>query len=261
MTRGKTLAWLQFLGTAHGVTGLNGAYTAQTLPTKSITESRAVQIGRPELDALSGSSIGHRILVTPEVCRLSDDDWREPVAALPEALPLAAECADLVVWPHGPDDTASEAKAVLAEITRVLAPNGVLVLTFFNASGFWALRQKLFCTSPRLPTDTRASTVAGVKALLAAAGLTVEGGFYGVYGTASQKERTETTEKASNLLPTGLDLAGNRWWPTLSNVVILTARKKVSGMTLVGRAAFSKSAVAASVNPAVQQNASRKDVL
>ena len=81
------------------------------------------------------------------------------------------------------------------------------------------------------------------------------------YGTASQKERTETTEKASNLLPTGLDLAGNRWWPTLSNVVILTARKKVSGMTLVGRAAFSKSAVAASVNPAVQQNASRKDVL
>ena len=97
--------------------------------------------------------------------------------------------------------------------------------------------------------------------ILAAAGLTVEGGFYGVYGTASQKERTETTEKASNLLPTGLDLAGNRWWPTLSNVVILTARKKVSGMTLVGRAAFSKSAVAASVNPAVQQNASRKDVL
>ncbi|HAF65920.1 MAG TPA: hypothetical protein DCL09_08465 [Sutterella sp.] len=261
MTRGKTLAWLQFLGTAHGVTVLNWERAAYARSVKTVTGSRAVQIGRPELDALSGSSIGHRILVTPEVCRLSDDDWREPVAALPEALPLAAECADLVVWPHGPDDTASEAKAVLAEITRVLAPNGVLVLTFFNASGFWALRQKFFCTSPRLPTDTRASTVAGVKALLAAAGLTVEGGFYGVYGTASQKERTETTEKASNLLPTGLDLAGNRWWPTLSNVVILTARKKVSGMTLVGRAAFSKSAVAASVNPAVQQNASRKDVL
>ena len=140
MKRGKTLAWLQFLGTAHGVTVLNWERAAYARSVKTVTGSRAVQIGRPELDALSGSSIGHRILVTPEVCRLSDDDWREPVAALPEALPLAAECADLVVWPHGPDDTASEAKAVLAEITRVLAPNGVLVLTFFNASGFWALR-------------------------------------------------------------------------------------------------------------------------
>ena len=107
MTRGKTLAWLQFLGTAHGVTVLNWERAAYARSVKTVTGSRAVQIGRPELDALSGSSIGHRILVTPEVCRLSDDDWREPVAALPEALPLAAECADLVVWPHGPDDTAS----------------------------------------------------------------------------------------------------------------------------------------------------------
>ena len=204
MTRGKTLAWLQFLGTAHGVTVLNWERAAYARSVKTVTGSRAVQIGRPELDALSGSSIGHRILVTPEVCRLSDDDWREPVAALPEALPLAAECADLVVWPHGPDDTASEAKAVLAEITRVLAPNGVLVLTFFNASGFWALRQKLFCTSPRLPTDTRASTVAGVKALLAAAGLTVEGGFYGVYGTASQKSVPKPRKKPQTFCPRGL---------------------------------------------------------
>lgn len=88
MTRGKTLAWLQFLGTAHGVTVLNWERAAYARSVKTVTGSRAVQIGRPELDALSGSSIGHRILVTPEVCRLSDDDWREPLRRSPKLCPL-----------------------------------------------------------------------------------------------------------------------------------------------------------------------------
>ena len=76
-----------------------------------------------------------------------------------------------------------------------------------------------------------------MKALVSRAGLTVEGGFYGVYGT--------TEGGKTGLLPSKLDLAGNRWWPTLSNVVLLTARKKVQGMTFVGRAAFADNKVRA----------------
>ena len=88
MTRGKTLAWLQFLGTAHGVTVLNWERAAYARSVKTVTGSRAVQIGRPELDALSGSSIGHRILVTQRYAVSLMMTGASPLRRSPKLCPL-----------------------------------------------------------------------------------------------------------------------------------------------------------------------------
>lgn len=240
------LTWLQFFTTPQGQTTLTWEKEAYAHAICNITGDRAVQLGNYMLDALKSSDIGHQILVVPQACRLSKDDWRVALVADPQALPLQTECTDLIVWPHGADDPTVHSDKVLSEIYRVLAPGGVLVMTFFNASGFWYLKNR-FSKNPFLPQNCTPQRVADVKAKVSASGLSVEGGFFGVYGVSN------TPKNGASLLPSKLDLAGNRWWPTLSNVVLLTARKKVTGMTLVGRAAFSSTTVPASARTAVQR--------
>ena len=39
-------------------------------------------------------------------------------------------------------------------------------------------------------------------------------------------------------LPSWIDKAGDRWWPTLSNVILLSARKVDASATLVGKVNF-----------------------
>ena len=52
-----------------------------------------------------------------------------------------------------------------------------------------------------------------------------------MYGISS---KTGTFEKPA------LELAGDRWWPVLGNLVILVAKKRVSGIKLIGKAQFTK---------------------
>lgn len=234
--RNVTPDWLTFSATPEGRTTLAWEDEAFARTAGRLSGDRAVQLGLPVLDPFQKSPIGHQILVTEDDVALSEDDWRCPVTADFNALPLKGECADLVVWPHGADTPAVDPEETLQEISRILAPSGVLVLTFFNASGGWNLKKRLLGRSV-FPEGIVPQSPGAVKALVSRAGLTVEGGFYGVYGT--------TEGGKTGLLPSRLDLAGNRWWPTLSNVVLLTARKKVQGMTFVGRAAFADNKVRA----------------
>ncbi len=234
--------WLTFSTTDAGRTVMAWETAAFARTAARISGDRAVQLGLPVIDALKKSPIGHQVLVTEDAVALAEDDWRSPVTALTNALPLKDECADLVVWPHGADNPAADPAGSMREINRILAPSGTLVATFFNASGFWSLKGRLFGRGV-LPAGIAPQSTAAVKSLITREGLTVVGGFYGVYGTADGGR--------SGLLPTKLDLAGNRWWPTLSNVVLLIAKKKVQGLTFVGRAAFADRKVASG---ALQQN-------
>ena len=223
--------WFTFMTSPEGRTVFAWEEAAFARTVAHCNGDRAVQIGCSVLDPLKTSVIGHHVLVTEEDVTLEKNDWRTPVTALSTELPLQSECSDLVVWPHGVDAPTSHPEASLREIHRILAPSGVLILTFFNASGFWSLKQRLGGRTV-FPSGTIPQNTNHVKTLLTRANLNVEGGFYGVYGTAEGGK--------TGLLPTKLDLAGNRWWPTLSNVVLLVARKRVQGVTLVGRTAFAR---------------------
>lgn len=234
--RNVTPDWLTFSAVPEGRTTLAWEDEAFARTVARVSGDRAVQLGFSILDGLRKSPIGHQVLVTEEAVALREEDWRSPVVALSNALPLKDECADLVLWPHGADTPACDPKGTMREIERILAPSGTLVVTFFNVSGAWNLKNRLLGRSS-LPEGIVPQGTGAVKSLITRAGLTVEGGFYGVYGA--------TEGGKTGLLPSKLDLAGNRWWPTLSNVVLLTARKKVQGMTFVGRAAFADNKVRA----------------
>lgn len=228
----RTLDWDTFLLTAAGRTVLSWEEGAFARFVGNKTGDRALQIGLWHLDALAKSPIGHRIAVAQEVQALLPDDLRVRVLAKTEALPFANESCDIVVWPHGLDMTASP-KEALAEITRVLAPNGLLVLSFFNPMGAWKLREKFLRAAKLLPDNSAGVSMIQAKQLIAKAGLTLKGGNFGVYAVSPKPDA------AGVRLPSWIDKAGDRWWPTLSNVIVLSARKTDAGLKLVGKVAFS----------------------
>ena len=228
----RSLNWETFLVTAPGRTTLAWEQGAFARFVANKTGDRALQIGLWTLNTLEKSPIGHRIAVDDVVQALDADDLRVRLLAQSQALPLEGESCDLVTWPHGLDLHPESARATLDEIVRVLAPNGLLVLSFFNPMGIWNLRQKLFCASRLLPDNAADFNMVRTKAMIAQAGLTLEGGNFGVYAVNTKADETNVR------LPSWLDKAGDRWWPTLSNVIVLSARKTDAGLKLVGKVNF-----------------------
>lgn len=229
----RTLDWETFLLTPAGQTALAWEEAAFCRFTAGKTGARALQIGLWRINALAASPIGHRIALAENAQVLNDGDLRLRVLGIDDALPFADESCDLVVWPHGPDRMSQKTPAALAEISRVLSPNGILVTTFFNPMGAWKLREKYFRASHMIPDGAASFSIGRIKTMITQAGLTLEGGNFGVYAVS----RMQSVKNAR--LPSWIDKAGDRWWPTLSNVVLLCARKTDVGLTLVGKVNFS----------------------
>ena len=236
----RTLTWIDFFSSDAGRTCAEWEIAAFSAISRTMSGVRAVQIGCPAINALTGCAIAHQILVSEDVPASRESDIRAPVIAHPEAIPLAAECSDLIVWPHGLDSCSDKA-ACLAEIERVLAPNGILIASFLNAAGPWSMRRRLLRGSSVLPSPSSLVSVGEAKSLIAASSLVIEGGRFGVY-TVNPDARPEEPRPVNSLRPTWLDKAGDRWWPTLGNMAVLIARKRTAGMTLIGKAAFGPSA-------------------
>lgn len=249
MAQKRTLNWPAFLLTEAGRTALDWETGAFAAFAAGKNGDRALQIGLWPLDALAKSPIGHRIAVSSQLQAMSGDDFRCPLVAETAALPLAGESCDIVVWPHGPDMEAGATGAALAEIVRVLAPNGLLVVSLFNPMGCWKLCELWRGPATILPAESGNYTLAAAKAMLVKAGLTLEGGRFGAYGTGARQ--------GARLQPTWLDKAGDRWWPTLSNVFVISARKTDAGLRLVGKVAFGKSKRTKSVGALAHKESGR----
>lgn len=251
----RIVDWETFFASAAGCTVAaweKGAY-ARFVSVK--LGNRALQIGLAKLDPLEKSPIAHRIALTEEVEAIAGEDLRVQVLGSPWALPFEDECCDIVALPHGFDLHPEKIDAVLAEVIRVLVPNGIFVTTFFNSLGSWKLREKLFGASHILPEHSAVLSMNAVKSAIARTGsLKIEGGNFGVYAI----DHTARGQAArSSRLPSWIDKAGDRWWPTLSNVVLLSARKTIAGMSLVGKVTFAKAKTAANGQTAVQNRKQR----
>jgi len=188
-----------------------------------------VQLGSPEVAAIDCVKSALRISALDRVPANSPLTY--PTSTLlceARAVPLQSESVDLVLWPHG-FERSEDPDATLSEIHRILCPEGRLIVTFFNRFGFWSIKRHLpFAVSP-LPQSVIALTTSEAKTRLLAAGLTCQSGAFGVYATHRDEARKSL-----------LDLAGDRWWPTLANLVVLCARKKTLGTHLIGKAQFSE---------------------
>jgi SAM-dependent methyltransferase len=203
----------------------------------------AVQLGVPEIDTLSENRMPLRLLVSD---RLIDDDGASGSAATDggeapaggrrvavimryEELPFAAQSIDLVVMPHVLE-FAEEPHQVLREVDRVLVPDGQVIITGFNPASLWGLRQSLarLGARPYLPPASQFISLPRLKDWLKLLSFEANRGRFGCYAPWAGSERWLSRWGF-------MEKAGDRWWPFLGSVYLLTAVKRVRGMRLIGR--------------------------
>jgi SAM-dependent methyltransferase len=205
----------------------------------------ALQIGLPELDALRCNRMPHRWLAL--------DAGQPPRAAAvfaqSDALPFPERSLDLVVLPHTLE-LAGDPHRTLAEVERVLMPEGRVVILGFNAASLWGLRQRLGQLRRRiggksplfLPRPGEFIGYWRLRDWLHLLSFEVEGGRFGAYRPALASPRW--LERFA-----WMDRVGDRWWPVFGAVYMVVAVKRVRGMRLVGLAKRDRSKVPAA--PAV----------
>jgi len=202
----------------------------------------AVQLGVPEIDTLSENRMPLRLCVSD---RLADPP--SPEGPLPsngplgfggrqvavitrfEELPFATQSIDLVVMPHILE-FAQEPHQVLREVDRVLVPEGQVIITGFNPASLWGLRQSLArakIARPYLPRAGQFISLPRIKDWLKLLSFEANRGHFGCYAPWAGSDRWLARWSF-------LEKAGDRWWPVLGSVYMLTAVKRVRGMRLIG---------------------------
>jgi SAM-dependent methyltransferase len=192
----------------------------------------ALQIGLPELDALRSNRMPHRWIAL--------DTGQPPRSAAlyahGDALPFPERSLDLVVLPHTLE-LALDPHRTLAEVERVLMPEGRVVILGFNAASLWGLRQRagrlrrvLGGNAPLfLPRPGEFIGYWRLRDWLRLLSFEVEGGRFGAYRPALGSPRW--LDRFA-----WMDRVGDRWWPVFGAVYMVVAVKRVRGMRLVGLA-------------------------
>jgi len=195
----------------------------------------AVQLGVPQIDTLAENRMPLRLCVSDH---LPEDEpggiaargnRRVEIVTRYEELPFASQSIDLVVMPHVLE-IAEEPHQVLREVDRVLVPEGQVIITGFNPASLWGMRQAFVRVGARpfLPPDAQFISLPRIKDWLKLLSFEANRGRFGCYapwaGSEGWLSRWAFMEKA-----------GDRWWPFLGNIYLLTAVKRVRGMRLIGR--------------------------
>jgi SAM-dependent methyltransferase len=217
----------------------------------------ALQLGLPELDGLRANRMPHRWLATadghsPRAVALQCDS---------DALPFPERSIDLVVLPHTLE-LARDPHHTLAEVERVLVPEGRVVILGFNPTSLWGLRQRGGRLRQRLGGRgpmflPRPGDFIGYWRLrdwLRLLSFEVEGGRFGGYRPPLASERWLARFA-------WMDATGDRWWPVFGAVYMVVAIKHVRGMRLVGLAPreYSKSQAAPAVVANQQSHSKQED--
>ena len=204
----------------------------------------ALQLGLGAIDGLRANRMPHRWLA------LDGEGASAPAAADPgtpeptplavccdfDALPFATRSLDLIVLPHALE-LARDPHRALAEVDRVLRPEGRLVIVGFNPASLWGLRQRAARLRRWLrPGDTRPLFLPGggeligwrrLRDWLRLLSFEIEASRFGGYGWPVNHDGW--------LKRSGwMDRAGDRWWPVFGALYFLVAVKRVRGMRLIG---------------------------
>jgi SAM-dependent methyltransferase len=195
----------------------------------------ALQLGLPEIDALRENRMPLRFCASDRLldARLYNGDGEHTRVAVInryEELPFASASIDLVVMPHILE-FAQEPHQVLREVDRVLVPEGHVVISGFNPGSLWGLRQMLarLGMSAYLPRAGQFIALPRLKDWLKLLSFEVNRGRFGCYAPWARSERWLARWRF-------MEKAGDRWWPVLGSVYMLTAVKRVRGMRLIGPA-------------------------
>ncbi len=197
----------------------------------------ALQLGMPWLQGLRANRIPHQwpalggefhAGVGPKALPLpSPALWAEPVA-----LPFPENSLDLVLLPHTLE-LSCDPHAALREVARVLVPEGRVVISGFNATSLWGLRQRRARLYQRLGRGTLFLPDMGefigywrLRDWLRLLNFEVEVAHFGCYRPAMRNGQWLERFR-------WMDALGPRWWPILGAAYFVVAVKRVHGMRLL----------------------------
>ena len=176
----------------------------------------AFQLGLPGTDLLRASRIALR-------CRVDSVDPAGLRADFRD-LPVASNSADLVVLPHVLEFS-GDPHQILREVTRVLLPEGRVMIACFNPWSLWGFR-RLFGRKARYPWNGRFINLPRLKDWCALLGLEIHAGRMNCYVPPCSSEKWLGRFAF-------MEAAGDRWWPIAGGVYFLEAVKHVRGLRLI----------------------------
>jgi SAM-dependent methyltransferase len=214
----------------------------------------ALQLGLPDLDALSASRIPHRWVASPIVdnefafsainnvatqaintaAAFENKDKNKKIAFFTEfeALPFAENSLDLLILPHSLE-LSPDPHATLREAERVLLPEGKLIICGFNPLSLWGFKQKRSHLYKRMNLGDlylpEAGEFIGYRRLrdwLRLLNFEMAPGSFGCYRPAVKSE---------GMLQrfAWMDTLGKQYWPIFGAVYFVVAVKRVRGMRMI----------------------------
>lgn len=141
----------------------------------------------------------------------------------PEALPFDNRCVDLMLLPHTLEFCA-DPHQVLREVSRVLTPEGHVVVLGFNPFSLWGLWRLALGRRGAAPWTGNFLNLVRLKDWLKLLDFEFARGSMLYYRPPLRNDSTMERLRF-------LDKAGDRWWPMAGAVYLLVAKKRVVGMT------------------------------
>jgi len=168
-----------------------------------------------------------------EISETLQDQEANPQVVIADAafLPFDANSVSIVVLPHVLE-THELPHQVLREAHRILRPEGHLLLTGFNPASILGLQRLL---SNRSAFQGQYYTVKRVKDWLQLLGFEIVASAMHQYAPLVKRP---SLRKALNFI----NSAGDRWLPMSGGGYMISAKKRESGFTFVGKLKFSKRA-------------------
>lgn len=180
-----------------------------------------IQLGALEhiQEALGASRIHHRVLLAEPGCGMHAHTG---LIAEASALPLASDSVDACLLPHRLD-LERDPRQILAEVERVLIPEGRIIILGFNALSLWGLTRALRLRRTTSPWSGYFHAGFQVETWLSELGFEIE-----------QRESLmfrPPLEWALSAHVRHVEQLGQRLWPSLGAVYALRAVKRVATLT------------------------------
>lgn len=177
----------------------------------------AVQLGLPEQDFLRNNRIPLRFSAGNQ----SGNDVR----LVCTELPFDCDSLDLILLPHVLEFS-DNPHQTLREVSRVLMPEGSLIISGFNPYSLWGMRRALRRHKQGFPWGGKFIALPRLKDWLALLGFEVVGGRFAAY--APPFHHRKWLDRCAFM-----EKAGDRWWPVGGGLYFLHAVKRVPGMRLI----------------------------
>jgi SAM-dependent methyltransferase len=177
----------------------------------------AIQVGLPDHDFLRANRMPLRCVTGPE--------GKVGLQADACALPIQTASADLVVLPHALEFSGNPHQ-VLREVSRILMPEGHVVISGFNPWSLWGASRTGKRRRRSAPWSGQFINLPRLKDWMALLGFELAAGRMACYVPPLSSEKWLRRWRF-------MEAAGDRWWPFAGGVYFLHGIKRVPGMRII----------------------------